>query len=255
MKKTIAAASLLAASVASWAAAPFCGYAYMSSSGGEPWGMTSNIDAMNAAFGVGNWDRIDFGASFGDCAFVYVDGGDQGAAEFRDFVTTRQAEIETYVDAGGRLFLNAATNGLFGQSYAVGFGTSTVEGGVGYTSTGTLTAAGVALLSGHGAGTTWSGNAFAHNAISSALPVLLTGENGEAVVVAGDVGLGYVMIGGQTSTGWHGGISGSNPFQLRVNELTLAAGVAAVPEPETYALLLAGLGAIVLLSRRRLAEG
>jgi len=252
-KNTIALAALLAGCASAFAGAPVGSVAYMSSSSGEPWGSSSNIDAMNAAFGAGNWDHISFSDGFSGYAFVYVDGSDTGGTEFQAFVGAQQVELQDYVGWGGRLFLNAATNGLYGQGYGVGFGATTIEGaGGGYSSTGTLTAAG-APLAAHGAGSSWTGSWFAHNAIGSSMPALIVGDAGEAALVGGAWGDGYVMIGGQTATGFHGSSSG-NPFQLRVNELRFAAGVAAVPEPETYALMLAGLGTLALLARRRRAD-
>lgn len=250
MKKTIAAAALLAASAASWAAASAFTVAYMSAEAGEPWDSQANVQAMDAAFGVGQWDRISFTDGYNGYAFVYIDGSDWVGTDFHAFVSANGAGLQNYVNGGGRLFLNAATNSLGGTTYDLGFGTSTLEGGSGFSSTGTLTAAGMPL-SANGAGTSWGGNYFAHNAISSGLTTLITGQSGEAVLVGGTYGDGYVMIGGQTTTNFHSGVSAFAPLQLRVNELTMAAGVAAVPEPETYALLLAGLGAIIMLARRR----
>lgn len=184
MNKTLVAATLLAASAASWAAAPAFSAAYMSSATGEPWDSSTNLQAMDAAFGAGNWDRISFADGYTGYTFVYIDGSDQFGNEFRDFVAANLATLQSYVAFGGRLLINAATNTSGGETYGVGFGTTTVEGGNGYSSSGTLTVAGQPL-SANGAGTTWNGNYFAHNAIASGLTTLITGENGEAVLVGG----------------------------------------------------------------------
>ena len=236
--------------------------AYMSGAG-EPWNVASNADAMNVAFGAGHWDRIDFNSpDWNSYDFVYVDGGAQHGADFKTFVTGNQATIESYVGSGGRMFLNAATWNLDSDTYALGLGSLTTEGGAngnsGYSGNGNLTAAGVVVgLSAFGAGSSWSGNSFAHNVVSqdpgAGFTTFITGDQGQSILMGAAYFDGYLLVGGQTSSYFHSANGAGNPFQLRVNELTFGAGVAgvaAVPEPETYAMMLVGLGVFAMRLRK-----
>lgn len=224
-------------------------FAYMSENGSEPWSVNSNLDAMNAAFGVGNWDRINFGDSIAGYSFVYADGGDQAGTGFYSYVAANQSALESYVTGGGRLFLNAASNGHGGEVHSLVFGATTEEG-----SNGGFSEFGYAVDPLHplfaGAGPSWSGTWFAHNVIvGGSFTPLITGDAGETIVAGGAFGSGYALLGGQTSIDFHSSVNGSDPVQLRLNELRYAAGV--VPEPKTYAMMLAGLGMLGFMARGR----
>ena len=228
-------------------------YAYMSNA--EPGGVSANVDAMNAAFGTGNWDKLAFGSSIAGYKFVYVEGGDNQGAGFRSYVTANMATLESFVSAGGSLFLNAASNGLVGVSYALPFGASTREAGIGYSDRGYAADAAHPLFA-NGAGTEWYGTYFAHNVITTApgFTTFITGDAGQTVLAGGVFGAGYLMVGGMTSSNFHSGATAADdPWQLRSNVLdyTANAVVTPVPEPETYALMLIGLGLIGAVARRR----
>jgi len=230
------------------AASAASNYGYMSANGAEPWGTSTNIQAMDAAFGAGQWDRVNFGDAYSGYQFLYVDGGDGTASDFVNWVAANQPSLETYVNGGGRLFLNAAT---WDQStFPLLFGATSTEQGVGYSSYGYAVDSNHALFA-NGAGVSWQGNWFSHNAISvgGGFTTFITGDNGQTILAGGTFGDGYLMLGGQTNTNFHSSVNGSNPFQLRVNELQYVAG--AVPEPETYAMLLVGLGLLGLQVRRK----
>ena len=64
--------------------------------------------------------------------------------------------------------------------------------------------------------------------------------------VFGSEGNGVIQFSGSISA-----ISWTNPVAENWYGFTVGVPVAAVPEPETYAMLLAGLGALVLVTRRR----
>lgn len=64
--------------------------------------------------------------------------------------------------------------------------------------------------------------------------------------VFGSEGNGVIQFAGSINS-----ISWTNPVYENWYGFTVGVPVAAVPEPETYALLLAGLGALVLVTRRR----
>lgn len=238
--------------------------AYMSSQSGEPWRTDSNILAMNYTFGAGHWDRINFGDSINGYSFVYVDGGDFAGTDFYNYVSANQTLLEKYVTDGGRLFLNVASNDHWGEVHSLVFGATAEEGGIGFSNNGYAVDPLSLLFA--GAGTSWSGSYFAHNNIiaRSDLETMITGDNGQTILAGGSIENGYLLLGGQTNTYFHTSSSG-NPFGLRMNELALAAGVSpvlpipairpdissAIPEPETYAMLLAGLGLVGFIARRK----
>jgi hypothetical protein len=254
--KFLALAALLAVGAQAQAGFDVNGVAYMSADGSEPWSSSSNVEAMNAAFGVGKWDRLNFSNEITtQYAMVYVDGGAAAGVDFASYIDANRVALESYVTGGGRLFLNAGTWNLGSQGNGLLFGATTTEGGSsGYSGAGQLTAAGMPL-SANGAGTSWEGNWFAHNAIGTGagFTTFITGDSGETVLAGGAFGAGYLLLGGQTNTYFHSAVNGSDPFQLRVNELNFANGslVSGVPEPETYALMLSGLAALAVMARRR----
>lgn len=219
----------------------------------DPWGVSTNEQALDAAFGAANWTRLNsFENSIfaGGYDFIFVDGGD-GNSGFADWLNLEggAAAAEAYVLGGGALFLNAAQN-YGGSTIATGFGSSlnypAFDSGV------AITAAGVAAGLDVGAGLNFTGTSFAHNNVTvGPLTSLIEGPAG-VVLADGFFGLGHLTVGGQTTTNFH---SGDNPFQLRVNELQYASTVPAVtggvPEPATWAMMLIGFFGMGSMVRRR----
>ncbi|UCD75072.1 MAG: hypothetical protein JSV91_14960, partial [Phycisphaerales bacterium] len=76
--------------------------AYVSGTGGEPWGYLGNVNALNDVFGAGNWDRLEFptaaGAGVWGYDLVFLDGGDGATLEFIDFVNANRTDMEAFVD-------------------------------------------------------------------------------------------------------------------------------------------------------------
>lgn len=247
----LTAGALLAAALPSAMAAPT---AYLSSVS-EPWNDFSNVDAMNAAFGASNWDRLQYGDSFTGYDLLYIDGGSDNAADMVSFLSSNQGSLETYVLGGGRLFINAATE--WQTTFDLVFGATSTEQGIDQRSYSAF-AVNAANPLFTGAGTSWDGYFFAHNEISTSggFSDLMVDELGRTLLTGGFFGSGYVMLGSQTNTAFHAPVAGSDPFQLRVNELLYALGVQApapntVPEPHTYSLVLAGLGLTFFLRRKK----
>jgi len=91
----------------------------------DPWGQTININAMDAVFGIGNWQQATYSANAltvfapGN-SVVFLEGSDQNATAFNNFVSANIAVIENWVFNGGHLFLNAAPG--TGGNINLGFG-------------------------------------------------------------------------------------------------------------------------------------
>ncbi len=250
-----AGAALLLASAGSAGAVD---YAYLTGPN-APWGETTNEAAMDAAFGVGGWDRFgSFNANVftSGYSFLFFDGGDDAGTELASFLGSNLSGLETFVSSGGRVLVNAARNDDYSEIFT-GFGTSLV--GARYSGTATVTADGIAAgLAANGAGTEFGGSSFSHDEVRGVDVCYVTGEYG---CVFGAVTEG-LFVGGQTTTNFHwagANNPGGDPFQLRVNELQYAAtgavnvGAGAVPEPTTWALMISGFGLAGAMVRRRKA--
>ena len=220
--KTLAFAAILAVLGQAQAGFEVNGYAYMSAAGAEPWNSNSNLAAMDAAFGAGKWDRLNFGDDIDSYVMVYVDGGGAAGLGFASYIDSNRSALESYVLGGGHLFLNAATSAFSGQTRVLLFGaTTTGLSSLHYSGAGQTTAAGLPL-SANGAGNLWSGASFAQNTLNTPadFTTFITGDTQQTVLAGGAFGDGYLLLGGQTST-------------------------------DSYALMLSGLAALATLARRR----
>jgi hypothetical protein len=99
---------------------------YLSMSAQQPWGTNTNINAMNQAFGVGNWIQAYYSSVNVNALFqpsvclIFMEGGDSHANAMNTFLQTNMTAIQNWVSAGGRLLVNAAPNQ--GGNINYGFG-------------------------------------------------------------------------------------------------------------------------------------
>ena len=190
-----------------------------------PWGTygdNSNVAAMDGVFGSGNWDSLFLETALATDVFtatrhrVFLDGSDMGAPALSSFLQVNQAIIESWVAAGGNLYVNAAPSA--GGNINCGFGNILLNYS-NYFSDNSTVATGNSLALGPymPAGNTYGGNAFAHAAITgSGLTSLIRGDAG--TVLAGKAwGSGYVLVGGMTCTVFHS--PEANALNLRKNIL------------------------------------
>lgn len=187
---------------------------YMRSSTGQPWRQSTNEAAMNAVFGNGNWHDLRFESAVAADVFasnielVFMEGGDFTANEMEAFLNANLALIESWVAAGGRLFLNSAPNEGNGMNY--GFGATQLV----YPSfTGAGTAFAAADQTSHPifnspntpTGTSFSGGSFSHASIActTGCSTLITSGGAQPVLMSMPVGVGLVFFGGMTTTNFH----------------------------------------------------
>lgn len=228
----------------------------------NPWGLDASdagsVEApMVTIYGSGGYTRYQgFTASAFtlDNSFIYLDGSERAGQELIDFLGANPTLIDNYINAGGRLYINAALTWQPGAVLPIAFGLSLAPG-ASVTGFNPMSFDSQALAQG-GAGTSWTG---LNGAYFSTHYVAGSPPNGTFSPILGTAGPnflwtysgagGYLFVGAQTAPAFHsaGGIA------LRTNELCLANGgpesvcgdiIPPVPEPATWAMLIAGFGAI-----------
>lgn len=113
------ASSILAVIVLSaFAAIPASGqnYYYVRSQADQPWGQSTNEDAMDNVFGAGNWTTLYYetldagGLLSGSTAFIFLEGGDSSFTAFSGFMSNNAAALADWIASGGRLLIMSAPN-------------------------------------------------------------------------------------------------------------------------------------------------
>ena len=160
---------------------------YLRSTAGAPWGENTNEQAMDLAFGAGNWDDLRFetvniAALFsGATSFIVIEGERlHGRTRWKRSSPPTRPRSKSWVAGGGSVFINAAPNEGDGMSY--GFGGVTLN----YQDFGpsALTAMNGAHPIFNGpflpAGTNFTGNFFSHaNITGGGITGLIQDDNGE----------------------------------------------------------------------------
>jgi uncharacterized repeat protein (TIGR01451 family) len=202
---------------------------YLRSSASAPWGASANEAAMDRAFGTNNWQDLRFqtvvpSALFGPATrFVFMEGGDGTALDMQTFVSANLTLIESWVTAGGRLFINAAPN--VGAGMIFPFGVTLVYPD--FTDIANAAAPSHVIFAGPftPVGLTWTGSSFGHGAVTGVgLTALITNAfTGHIVLAEKQQGTGLVLFGGLTTDNFHRPQpEGAN---LRANILAYAATV------------------------------
>lgn len=217
-----------------------------------PWGSPNNVNEMNAVFGAGNWIQSNFGANpatifVPGTQFVFIEGGDGNGIACTNYMNANMSLIEGWVNAGGRLFLNAAPNNGGIQNW--GFG------GVQLNYQNLIPAAANAVP---GALVTnlahpinlgpylpvdpngqYTGNYYAHADILNGGTIVMNSAANPAISVCSEMiwGSGLVMFGGMTTTNWHNNpapLLNQHAVNLRKNMLFYVAGSPLPVPPITF---------------------
>ncbi|MBL4775766.1 MAG: Ig-like domain-containing protein [Mariprofundus sp.] len=172
-----------------------------------PFGSQTRVNAMDAAFGVNNWTQLTMAVNgvspfllnsgFG---FIFLDGTDGNALELAAYLQANQAQIESWVSAGGHLWVNSAPNQ--GGNIPLGFGGVLLTNGI-FSRTATAFNPQHAIFAGPNpvAATGYSGNFFSHAALSGGAitSIMVDGALGNDVLIAEKVfGAGLVVFGTMT---------------------------------------------------------
>lgn len=207
-----------------------------------PWGQPNNVNEMNTVFGVGNWIQANYATPpatifVPGTQFVFIEGGDGNGIGCTNYINANIALIETWVNAGGRLFLNAAPNNGGVQTW--GFGGTSLNYQNLIPTIGNNNPAVQMTNMAHPINLgpylpvdptgTYSGNYFAHaNVVGGGTTVLHDFFNPAISVCSEKVwGSGLVMFGGMTTTNWHNQIAplvNQHAVNLRMNMLFYVAG-------------------------------
>ena len=190
------------------------------SAAAQPWNSSSNINALNASFGSGNWSQYNYSSANMTAilqpttCLIFIEGGDQTSTAFNAFLTPNLTALQNWVAGGGRLFINAAPNQ--GGNINYGFGGVTLN----YSGSGTSSNSGIAALgqTGHPVftgsntpcGTSFTGNWFSHAYITGGgTSPIIVGSTGVSLSEL-NWGSGLVMFGGMTTTNFHSPQPNSN---------------------------------------------
>ena len=184
---------------------------YLRAAVGEPWGNENNINAMNAAFGEGEWALAEFETTDPELifspatGFVFMDGSDDGAIELNEFLIANGELIENWVMQGGKLLMNSASNETVDLNFGFGGAELVLVGTVNNV---TMQNPEHPILSGPNTpvNETMIGISYGHGYIEATDFTSILAETGdpEKVVLAErNWGNGKVIVGCMTTSNWH----------------------------------------------------
>ncbi len=187
----------------------------------EPWGQQGNVNAMNDIFGPGNWtlsffETVNLNNILNPTTcMIFMDGSDNGACAFGTFLTNNIAQLEAWVNAGGRLILNSAPNQCSNINF--GFGGTMLNYNNGQGNVTGYQPAHDIFNTPYTTGISFTGSSFTHSHITGTnLDTLITGTNNSFVSLATkNWGGGLVMFGGMTTPNFHNPQPNAN--NLRAN--------------------------------------
>ncbi len=173
----------------------------------DPWSTLNNTTAMTAVFGV-NYLTTTYAAAnpatvfVPGTQFVFLEGSDGNALALDAYISANIAAIESWVNAGGRLFLNAAPNG--GANMNWGFGGVVLDYSNAQSAVNAVTPAHPIFNGPYTPVTTaYTGSSYSHAHITGGATTPLLAGGGFNVLTQKTWGTGLVMFGGITSPNFH----------------------------------------------------
>jgi len=174
----------------------------------DPWQKTFNDSAMDYTYGPGNWLRVNYSTPAAtiftaSTPFVMLEGSDMNATALNNFLSANQVLIETWVQYGGRLFINAAPNQ--GANISMGFNNTVLHYPIYFTSGGAINPSDSIFLGPFTpVATSYMGNYLGHaNITGVGLDSLMYGDSMQQLVLARKAwGAGSVYFGGLTQPNW-----------------------------------------------------
>jgi hypothetical protein len=91
-------------------------YVYLRSNANQPWGQTTNEDAMDSILGSSSWvtdyfETVNANAILNSSVtFIFMEGGDSSYTGFQSFLQNNGDALYTWILNGGRLLIMAAPN-------------------------------------------------------------------------------------------------------------------------------------------------
>ena len=210
---------------------------YLRSNTGVPWGVSTNEQAMDAAFGAGQWSDLRYESTnaaslfSSSTRFVFLEGSDSNANELETFLDQSWDEIVPWVQNGGSLFINSAPNEGDGMIWAGGLGYELHYWG----GSSNVHAVNAAHAIFQGLATIYTGSSFSHAYVTGPGISLIEDEFGRAVLTEQFLGSGLVLCGGMTTTNFHA--PQPDALLLRENILSYAYSHSSVPEVGTGLML------------------
>lgn len=205
----------------------------------NPWGNTFGPTAMDNVFGAPNWTPANFATAGAtifapSVCFVMLEGSDANALALNTFLTNNLTLIESWVNAGGRLFINAAPNQ--GGNINLGFN-GTLLNYANPSSTATAVNVNDPIFLGPNlpTATFFTGSSYSHAWISGVdLNVLLSGDIGQSILASKNWGSGVVFFGGITQPNFH--TPTTEAINLWYNIFAYAANISLCNAPDVPAL-------------------
>ncbi|KIO51798.1 gliding motility-associated C-terminal domain-containing protein [Flavobacterium hibernum] len=205
----------------------------------EPWGLPTNINAMNTVYGSDwsqyNYNTVNVTALFdANRKFIWIEGSNSSTSQMITFLTDNATIIENWVNAGGTLLINAATN-LSLPPYNVGFGV-TSEFIYSLTAVAVDNSDPFFTLSPYQpvTVTNYQGQAIAHNTFSGVgLNNILTSPLGATILAEKKIGSGLVRFSGLTTpwfenTTWGPKVEILNLLYRMISKLTSESGITVI---------------------------
>lgn len=194
----------------------------------DPWATPNNTNAMNAVFGPANWTQGTFSTPAAtifqpSTQFVFLEGSDANASALNTFVTANITTIQNWVNAGGRLFLNAAPNQ--GGNMSWGFGGVTLNYTAAQSSVSAVNPS-HPIFTGPftPTATTLTGNSYSHAHITGGSTTSILSGGGVTVLSSLLWGNGMALFGGITSPNYHQpAVEAQNVWQNIINYTANAA--------------------------------